>query len=945
MLRHFWLWILLMAVAAPGYAGVFGPLANFDVVNDTGSTAHGFEVDLQGIHKTDITSIFGDASRWPNMERYGSPTVIEYNSGGANFGVKITYMATNSGGAWSAGTPSGTLPVSPSDSCWPYGAPSYGPNYPCDHFGVSTTVNTPNVNYSWLVESAGNPNALTPVAATVPNPVWTVTPVPPVANVPQPPQVNVVIVAPQPRFFEFGEPRWVKVTATGTLQDIALEDLVAENAVIQKARTQVQLEWQLIQVDVGAPGSGQIDLTGVALDPGATGVVYRFEFYKYTGARDPATNEALPVNGDTATPVAGDLGAFIVAQNAGINFDGNVPAAPPLPAAPVLNASIAGATVGMPYSQVIDATPGNPGDPLTITVSGLPNGLMFDSASNSIVGTPIEIGTFPLTITVLDTVNGLSTTGTANIQVADSVITLNLAFDPATVGVPFSQKLAATGGYGAISYSISGNNLPAGLTLTGDTIGGTPTTAGNTSITVVAMDALGFSQVASALFTVTDVVVPPPPPPPVACSGTNRVISSANKFWLDIAGGLANSGQSVNYAPANQTTFVAPLTIAGGIQAGMLVSYAGTVDANGFCVATSMTIASGLSLDPIVLPPATVGSAYPAVPVSALGGVAPYTLSVNGLPAGLTFDGASISGTPATGTNGTLTITVSAGDSIGESVISSQTLTINPPAAITLGAVTLPAGVYGSNYSGSVVASGGVGTLNWLATGLPAGLGVDAYGTVSGIPTALGNFSAVFTVSDAIGQMQTVNATITISAPAIVISNLTLPASGQVGSPYSANVSATGGYGTLNWTATGLPPGVTLASNGLISGSPTASGNYKVALTVTDSLGSIASANGSVTISAAPVVTGCTAPAGAKHHRSGRGTITMVDGNLVTIRMPNGKAERVTVPDCATIEWHGAKAFVVGQHIEWEGYRTPALGKVATQVEISGRDADRSGKK
>ena len=337
--------MLMAGMTLPVHAQVFGSLANFDVVNDTGATAHGFEIDIQGIHPADITSLFGSANRWPNMERYGNPTVTDTGTG-----VKIVYQATYANG-WSAGTPSGGLPVSPSDSCWPLGAKAYGPTYPCDHFGVSTSVSTPNVTYSWLVETSPGASTLKPVTMSVPNPVWTVTPVPPVANVPQPPQVNVVIAAPQPLGYEFGEPRWVKVTATGTLQDVAVEDLVAENAVIKKARTQVQVEWQLLQVDAGSPGSGQIDLTGVALDPGAKGVVYRFEFYNYTGARDAQTNQALPLTSDTPVkPDPVDLGKFIVAQNAGINFDGVIPAAPPLPVAPTLKASIAGAVYSMPYS-------------------------------------------------------------------------------------------------------------------------------------------------------------------------------------------------------------------------------------------------------------------------------------------------------------------------------------------------------------------------------------------------------------------------------------------------------------------------------------------------------------------------------------------------------------------------------------------------------------------
>lgn len=83
-----------MAVAvsmalAPGAssAGVIGFLGNFDVINDTGSTAHGFEIELEGLHSYEITDTFGGAGRgFPSgrgfdpltsVQRYGAPTITE----------------------------------------------------------------------------------------------------------------------------------------------------------------------------------------------------------------------------------------------------------------------------------------------------------------------------------------------------------------------------------------------------------------------------------------------------------------------------------------------------------------------------------------------------------------------------------------------------------------------------------------------------------------------------------------------------------------------------------------------------------------------------------------------------------------------------------------------------------------------------------------------------
>ncbi|WP_295446703.1 hypothetical protein [uncultured Thiodictyon sp.] len=237
--------VIGLGLATASQAATFGPVENFDVVNDTGKTAHGFEIELDDLQQSEITSIFGDASRWPNMERYGAPTVVEYPDSASNRtgkSVKITYQATYNG-SWNVGTPSGTLPVSPSDSCWPYGAPTYGPDYPCDHFGVSTSVPAANVKYSWLLEGTPGSSNLVYQDSGVPAPQWNVVPQAPINNVPQPPKVNVVVAAPKPQNYEFGEARWVKVTATGTRKDVAVEDLMAEGKVIKDAKTQTQVEW------------------------------------------------------------------------------------------------------------------------------------------------------------------------------------------------------------------------------------------------------------------------------------------------------------------------------------------------------------------------------------------------------------------------------------------------------------------------------------------------------------------------------------------------------------------------------------------------------------------------------------------------------------------------------------------------------------------------------
>jgi alpha-tubulin suppressor-like RCC1 family protein len=81
-------------------------------------------------------------------------------------------------------------------------------------------------------------------------------------------------------------------------------------------------------------------------------------------------------------------------------------------------------------------------------------------------------------------------------------------------------------------------------------------------------------------------------------------------------------------------------------------------------------------------------------------------------------------------------------------------------------------------------------------------------------------------------------------------------ASGQVGSAYSATLSATGVAAPLSWSASGLAPGLSIdAASGAISGTPTGDGNFTVTATVTDAYGIQASQALTQAIAAAPVIT------------------------------------------------------------------------------------------
>lgn len=326
----------LALAPAAGSTAVIGFLGNFDVINDTGVMAHGFEIDLEGLHSSDVTDTFGGPGRgFPtgrgfdparSVERYGSPTITEYTTA-TTFGTKVTYAGVFDGASksWDYGTPSGSF-ITPGDNCWSGGGLGYSAATPCDHFGIGTTRNATKTTYSWLTETA-TAGVLSNGVVTLPAPVWNVIPAPPppAGQPPAPPVVGAQVQAPAPVQIpdlqpQFGEAIWVKVYTTELDEPPRLEDLVADNPKVKRAKTEI--EWQLLQTDPGNPASGKLESGyGAPVGPNAASILRRYEFFKFGGVYDPVDHHATfdPGFGDSL-PGPNDVGMYLGAQNGAANL-------------------------------------------------------------------------------------------------------------------------------------------------------------------------------------------------------------------------------------------------------------------------------------------------------------------------------------------------------------------------------------------------------------------------------------------------------------------------------------------------------------------------------------------------------------------------------------------------------------------------------------------------
>ena len=254
---------------------------------------------------------------------------------------------------------------------------------------------------------------------------------------------------------------------------------------------------------------------------------------------------------------------------------------------------------------------------------------------------------------------------------------------------------------------------------------------------------------------------------------------------------------------------------------------------------------------------AYTSSAMPAVTA----GTSPYSYTMTGLPAGLSFNSTTrvVSGTPSS--SGSSVLTYTASDAGGSSLELTATWTVGSQELslgnATLNAQSLTKGTAVSIDLSSIVPVTGVPPYAYSMTGLPAGLSFNtSTRVVSGTPTTTGNYSVGFVVSDALNRNQSLSALWSVSNPALSFANgaaLNIPQLTQDSAMTSQTMpAASGGTGTITYSMTDLPAGLSFnASTRVLSGTPTSTGTTTVTYTATDSASATISLTQSVTVSAA----------------------------------------------------------------------------------------------
>ncbi len=289
----------------------------------------------------------------------------------------------------------------------------------------------------------------------------------------------------------------------------------------------------------------------LALEPGELGqVVIRANVSDLNAMQNLLAN--------TFTPV-------VVAHPANTGF-----AIPPATLA-ILSNSLPDAVAGSSYSGQINLFGGLAPYSIAVTNGAFPAGLSIDN-TGLITGTPSAAGIVTFTIQVTDSAAQPSiTTQVLSIRIGNPLVITTTTLPAASVSVPYSATLIATGGFGTETWSLASGALPAGLSLSGGgVISGTTLASGGTfNFTVQVADSsclvsVSNCQPQTAKQTLTIVIDSTPPvitPKVVGTLGLNGwYVSNVTVTWsaIDPESGIASS---TGCGPTSVTVDTAGLTL------------------------------------------------------------------------------------------------------------------------------------------------------------------------------------------------------------------------------------------------------------------------------------------------------------------------------------------------------------------------------------------------
>jgi len=516
------------------------------------------------------------------------------------------------------------------------------------------------------------------------------------------------------------------------------------------------------------------------------------------------------------------------------------------------------------YASSVSANPVTGGltAPITYAKTGtLPSSGAWSTSSGAISGTATAAGTYSFTVTATDA-NGATATASVT-DVVTGTVSYGALASELVAGTAYSTStpLGGTPTLGGISsvtsWTVSSGAMPSGMSLNSNgLIIGTPNASGTYSFVVEASNSTQTAY--SPTYTVsveTEVGT-------IAYSGlpsefvlnTSYSNSPTVGGSIGVISGYAVSGGLPTGMSVNPTTGVIsgkPTTAGSGTF---------TVTATGTGGSASVTLSAAVNGKLTYNLPGTLStlqSYASAVPTSGgnMSAITSWTIYSGALPPGLTLNSnGSISGTPTAPGQYSFAVMASNAAQAAYSQTYSMTVESIPAETLSYAYTTI---TVNTGSGAQPLATGMTGSQTYALTSgaLPSTLTFSTgNGDITGTPTVAATYPLTVTATDTTGYTATASFNLTVNGKL----TYSLPGTLSTLQSYASAVPTIAGItGITSWTiySGALPPGLTLNSNGSISGTPAATGPYSFAVMASNATQAAYSQTYSMTVESIPAET------------------------------------------------------------------------------------------
>ena len=469
--------------------------------------------------------------------------------------------------------------------------------------------------------------------------------------------------------------------------------------------------------------------------------------YAYSLSGSPSKN-GIAVSGNSIRGTPGQTGSYTYTvtvrdvdnRTASTSFDMLV--SPPLTVAEISDVE---ATRNVAITPIHVNASGGRGSYTYSPLSGAPSEIEV-SSSGFITGTPTQVGTSRITVTVTDADDRTASTS-FDVRVSPplEISPQTISDVEATKGVAIADiQVSASGGRTPYAYSLTG--APSGISISSSgLIRGTPTQTGSFTVTAKVRDAdnrtastLPFTIRVSAPLTVSRISDVEDATRNVAITSIQVAAQGGRRpYWYSLSGepsGISMSGSGLITGTPTETG-IFPLSATVTDRDGRTASAPFLVD-----VAAPLTVSSIGNVS------ATQNRSITSIQVSASGGEPSYRYSLSGAPGGISVSNSGlITGAPTQ--SGSFTVKATVTDAGGRTASASFTMSVAAPLSVA-SISEIEAYTNVAMTSVQVSASGGKPSYGYSMSGAPSGISISSSGLIAGTPTERGWFDVTVTVTD-----------------------------------------------------------------------------------------------------------------------------------------------------------------------------------------------------